>query len=410
MGRERLCRVMLPVGFLIVSVFGIPFFSHSVTVGYASEMLAAVGGEPFTRQDLEERLKSLPPSLREQYETPEGQNHLVRELVRIEVFAREGESLGLNQSESFKKKILAVTKALLAEEYSRKNVLEGITVGTEEARQYYSDHRDLFRTPEKINAPSIFIALPADSSPEQMALKERKANDAAAMLRTGEEFRKVEALFSERNYVEDGEYFARGRLEPDIEAAVFQLQVGEVSEVLKVNGGLLIFRMEDKIPEQAAPYDEVETEIRERLLAAKRLERFEETERRLFEKYHVTFADSENLGSNEKDDGKILEEKTVIVGKIVQIVEADRRLRKKGQLGSVLLEEKAGSTTYGKASFTVTSQTGLREERASGRKSLAFNQLKVGQWVAVTPVGPMAPSYPAQGNAAKLLVLAKPPR
>ena len=103
---------------------------------HADGVLAAIGHDRITSEDLEHHLKNLPPALREQFSTPEGREHLLKELVRIEVFSREGRTLGLDQSEHFKAKLDAIAKTLLAEEYSRQQVLSGITVDEAEAMRY----------------------------------------------------------------------------------------------------------------------------------------------------------------------------------------------------------------------------------------------------------------------------------
>ena len=406
---SRFCCWILFACFLIVMAHGILFLPCRAVAAPNEEVVATVGGERFTRQDLENRLKSFPRSFREQYDTAEGQDHLIRELMRIEVFAREGEFLGLHKSDHFKEKLQSITKALLAEEYSRKKILDGITVTEEEARRYYAEHKDRFKTPEKISAPAVFIRLPADASPEEITRKERKANEAAAMLESGEDFRKVEELFSERSYREDRDYFARGKLVPEVEERVFALKIGEVSGILRVDGGLLIFRMEDRVAEQVLAYEEVKGQVFERMLADKRLKEFEETQRRLFEKYRVAFAGAGNPAGVGTAGPANEGERSALVGRISQIIKADRQSRKKGQLGRVVLNEKEGSaSTYGKASFAISRQTSLLEQSPNGRKRVAFDHLKVGQWVEVSPTGPLAPSYPAQAEAGQLVILPMP--
>ncbi len=184
-------------------------------------------------------------------------------------FLEKARSLGLHKSERFKAKLRAITKALLAEEYSKEKILADVTLGDQEMKQYYDDHRDQFIVPERIRAPSIFVDLPADATPEEIAGKEARANEAVARLRSGENPQAVAESLSERGYKEEPEYFARGRLVPEIEERVFNLKINEVSSILRVDGGLLIFKLEDRISEQVVPFEEAREEITKRVRKAK---------------------------------------------------------------------------------------------------------------------------------------------
>ena len=373
---------------------------------HADGVLAAIGHDRITSEDLEHHLKNLPPALREQFSTPEGREHLLKELVRIEVFSREGRTLGLDQSERFKAKLDAIAKTLLAEEYSRQQVLSGITVDEAEAMRYYAEHMMEFTEPERVKAPSIFINIPQGASAQEIAAKQAQARDIVARLRQGEEFASLAERFSERPYQENSDYFARGRLIPEVEASVFGLQVGEISPVLEVDGGLLIFKLEDKIPARVMPYEQVRNEVFERLRAEKRRRRFEFVERRLFEKYQVVFAAQGNLNPTRPGDAAKQEHVTRIIGRIAAITRTDEDLQGQGRIGKIIVEQDGeDKTSYGRAAVTVSSDTGIFLQEGKNENPAALELLDVGQWVEIELAGPLAASYPVQGEVRKVLIL-----
>jgi peptidyl-prolyl cis-trans isomerase C len=374
--------------------------------GQADGVLAAIGHDRITSEDLEQHLNNLPPALREQFSTPEGREHLLKELVRIEVFSREGRTLGLDQSERFKAKLDAVAKALLAEEYSRQQVLSGITVDEPEARRYYSEHVMEFTEPERVKAPSIFINIPQGASGQEIAAKQAQARDIISRLRQGEDFVSLAERFSERSYQENSDYFARGRLIPDVETSVFALQVGEISPVLKVDAGLLIFKLEDKIPARVTSYEQVRNEVFERLRAEKKRSGFELVERRLFEKYQVVFAAQGSLNSTRPSDAAKQEQVTTIIGRIAAICRPDPGLQGQERIWKIMVEENGeDKTSYGRAAVTVSSNTGIFLQQGKNETPAALELLDVGQWVEIELAGPVAASYPVQAEARKVLIL-----
>ncbi|MGH8777204.1 MAG: hypothetical protein ACRDWI_19380 [Jiangellaceae bacterium] len=74
-------------------------------------------------------------------------------------------------------------------------------------------------------------------------------------------------------------------------------------------------------------------------------------------------------------------------------------------LGSVLVEEEPSSISGDrKISFTVERDTTLLVERGVGYESVSFADLEEGQPVAAWSTGPIAESYPEQGEALAIVI------
>jgi len=95
-----------------------------------------------------------------------------------------------------------------------------------------------------------------------------------------------------------------------------------------------------------------------------------------------------------------------IRGAITQSTPASEELKKKGMLGTLLVEgPKALNPNSDKASIRITDKTKL-EKMVDGQKQPAtFEDLKVGLKVHALFVGPVAESYPVQATAGEVLIV-----
>ena len=76
--------------------------------------------------------------------------------------------------------------------------------------------------------------------------------------------------------------------------------------------------------------------------------------------------------------------------------------------GTVLVEELPGQQDGGKIRFRVTGNTEMLRRLAGADQRITFGELRVGQSVQVWSTGPIARSYPGQGEARSLLVTGGP--
>ncbi len=367
----------------------------TVCAASGDEALATIGTKKITLKDVRDRMEELAPGK----EIPTGTEdieQLVREVVRIEVFAREAKIIDLDKDKDFQSRIEGITKAVLAAEYAKKRILPNVRVSEEEAKSYYVEHLNEYKSSERIKAPFISIKIPTDASEHVKREKQAKALDVLERLKRGEDFSKLSQQFSESIFQDEADYFARGSLLPELEESVFGLKVGEISPILKSEDGLSIFKLEGRIPEGIVPYEEAREKVLEGLKRRKEREEFEATERRLFLKYSVEFKTQGNATSGKEAD---------LNGKILNISSADTEARAKGILGAVLVEASKQEAQFDKVSVKVTVNTLLFRREGEQRQSVGFDALKVGQEVEVWFLGPVLQSYPVQAEAKQIGIL-----
>jgi parvulin-like peptidyl-prolyl isomerase len=375
-------------------------------IGWAASDPVLVQGQGFqiTKKELESKVLNLPLRARELLATDEGKDHLLRELVRIEVFSTEAKSEGMEKDAAFQKKLAQVTNALLAEEYTMRKILSQ-PIPEEDAKRYYQEHTAEFKVPERIKAPFIFISVPPKKSQKIWKEKESRANDLQKRAKRGEDFTRLMETASDAAERES-DYFARGRLVPTIEEEVFRLKVGEVSPVFKTESGFLIYKLEDRLSETTPPYDEVICRVKDTVRQNRNKKEFEETEKKLYHKYGVVFSEaasdsSKTTGVENNPGGEPL------TGKITSINLSGSQGR---MLGTFLIEEVGAiKDSLGKAAVNINQQTAIFKDTAQKRDPAKVSDLKPGQWVEVTPTGPVLQSCAVQVEAATIVILSSSP-
>ncbi|WP_229483517.1 peptidylprolyl isomerase [Massilia horti] len=101
----------------------------------------------------------------------------------------------------------------------------------------------------EMNISQILVSIPANASPEQIAARKARADEVARQLRTGADFAKMAATYSEApDALKGGEIGWRDpdRLPPLFSSELHKLKPGQVTPVLKSNTGFHILKLVDK--------------------------------------------------------------------------------------------------------------------------------------------------------------------
>lgn len=148
---------------------------------------------------------------------------------------------------------LAVQKYLVA------NVPDTAKVTSEQARAFYDSHPEMFTPGERVHARHILVKVDQNATPEQKAAARRKAERLLQRVKSGEDFAQVARDSSDCPSAPKGgdlPEFGRGEMVPPFEAAVFQLQPGQVSDVVETQFGYHIIKCEERKEAKIVPYDE----------------------------------------------------------------------------------------------------------------------------------------------------------
>jgi peptidyl-prolyl cis-trans isomerase D len=188
-------------------------------------------------------------------------------LAEVEISEEDAQSAFERTADEFHRDEQRSIRYLVVETAKLRRLLP---VDKEELIAYYDDHRDEFLQSEQANARHILIRFAPDATGEDEAEAEARANGVAAIARQGADFSELAALHSEdpgsKENGGDLGWFGRGRMVKEFEDAVFSAKPGEIIGPVKSQFGYHIIRVEAFRPEHQQPFEEVEEQVRSRVV------------------------------------------------------------------------------------------------------------------------------------------------
>jgi peptidyl-prolyl cis-trans isomerase SurA len=150
-----------------------------------------------------------------------------------------------------------------------------ITLLAEEVESYYHEHARDYSSPEEVTLSEIMIPIGGnDGQAESLAIEYRKR------LLKGESFAALASQYSKGPTASKGGgigTYQVAKLSPQITDAIASVKEGEISEVVKIGDGYLIFRVDARKASVIRPLEEVRNEIKSILFQRKQrpeMERF----------------------------------------------------------------------------------------------------------------------------------------
>ncbi len=138
--------------------------------------------------------------------------------------------------------------------------VQKVTITDTEIRAFYDEHKDTFHQPERVHARHILIAVKPEA--EESVKKEamEQIESIRDKLREGGDFAALAKEFSSCPSSEQGGdlgFFTKGRMVAPFEEAAFQLEPGQISEVVETPFGYHLIQVLERSPASTADYDEV---------------------------------------------------------------------------------------------------------------------------------------------------------
>jgi len=145
-----------------------------------------------------------------------------------------------------------------------KSAMAAITITDEQILARYEKDKAAYQIPEKRQARHILFKTDAGSSAEQQAAQLKKAEETLAKARAGQDFATLAKTLSEdTSKTRGGDLgaFAQGRMVKEFDDAVFSMQPGAISDIVKTAFGYHIIKLEKILPATTRPIEEVRAEI-----------------------------------------------------------------------------------------------------------------------------------------------------
>ena len=151
----------------------------------------------------------------------------------------------------------------LSDQVFSREVYPRVTITTAEVRKYYDEHLKDFDRPAGIRLREITV-ITENRGPEEIVSQRKKAEEALAAVKKGDDFAATAAKYSESQTAGDGGdlgFIAKGEMIPWLAEAVSKLEKGQVSDIIPVQDAFMIIKLDDKHEGGLLPFELAQKEI-----------------------------------------------------------------------------------------------------------------------------------------------------
>lgn len=151
----------------------------------------------------------------------------------------------------------------------RQDVARRVNPTAAQVRQYYEQHAEKFTTPEQLGISMILLEVPPYASTPSWNEAQERARDLLRDLTQGAPFETLAQAHSSHESSRQGGNLGLvhvGMLSRELQAIAATLQPGQISPPQLVLQGVVIMRINERIPPRLNPFDTVSTRARELLV------------------------------------------------------------------------------------------------------------------------------------------------
>src|SRR3972149_4487370 len=143
-----------------------------------------------------------------------------------------------------------VWEQLTVDRLITRKVRTSIVVSDEEVARYSQTRAGESQQPPSVRIRHIFIGIPGEPSPEDVARARTRAAEASKRLRGGDDFGRVAAEYSDGAAALQGGdvgVIRQGDMDPALETVAFSLKPGSISDIIRTAGGFHIIKVEERM-------------------------------------------------------------------------------------------------------------------------------------------------------------------
>lgn len=263
-------------------------------------VLATIDGKPVTLADVDARIADVPRLARPEFSGPIGRRRMLNQIIEEEILYRAARDAGVDREDDVRRAVEDATRRTVVQAYLDRVREETSEVGEEEARAFYDEHQEEYRT-EKMVRVRVLV------TPE-----EKIARRAREMV-TGEGMKFEDACtrFSENTYIVAARgliptWIRRDRAVPWIgndatfHERVFALDPDVVSEPFQTPAGWTLARVEELREPRQRPFEEVRDDVIGRIVRARSTTGLPQLLVELKERYDVAVLEEPDAKSAEE--------------------------------------------------------------------------------------------------------------
>ena len=246
-------------------------------------IVANVGSEKITEEMFIERVNSAPPAYQAYVNSEQGKKQFIDLLVREKLIVESAKQAKIDKTQEYKDSLKSFEEeqkrqykdyqdGLMMEIFLR-NLQSSLNPTEDEINKYYQEHKQDFTNPVAIVVKHILLQSKEDAAKALERLKNKESFDKVA-----------QEMSTDRISAQKGGLigpFKKGELIPAFETVAFNLNKGEISDMVETPFGIHIIT---KVSEQALPEvsEEVAKEEIKRILEKQKIEDwFENTKKKL---------------------------------------------------------------------------------------------------------------------------------
>ncbi|MDQ6961173.1 MAG: SurA N-terminal domain-containing protein [Mariprofundaceae bacterium] len=173
---------------------------------------------------------------------------------------------------------------LIAVDINAAKMLDLVEVKDDDVKAAYESSQDQWNSTEERRASHILVRLAPDAADDVKEAAQAKIEAVLARVKSGENFAVVAKEVSEDTTAAQGGdvgFFEKGRMVPTFEQAVFDLEKGATSDVVKTDYGLHVIQLTDIKAARQKTFDEVKEQVQVKLRMEKAGEASYEISRKL---------------------------------------------------------------------------------------------------------------------------------
>ncbi len=224
-----------------------------------------------------ERISKLPK--RYQDVINKNKKEFLDEIIIDTLLYNEAVRKKLDRDDDVKKVIREAEKKILIARLLNEEVEEKIIVNEKDISAYYDANKEKFATPEALRASHILVKTEEEAGDILVELSNNRNFEDLARGRSVDPTSKIGG---------DIGYFTRHQLVPEIEEICFNMQVGEISGIVKTKFGYHIIKLTERKPPRVKELAEVRDGIEQTLKRLKKKVLFNEFVTALKEKAQIT--------------------------------------------------------------------------------------------------------------------------
>jgi peptidyl-prolyl cis-trans isomerase SurA len=139
-----------------------------------------------------------------------------------------------------------------------------VSMAEEKIREYYQNHKNNYLFPE-VRVSQILIQVPTEATPKDWEQAKEKVETVLQSLRKGTPFEELASRYSDDTTSAssggDIGFFKKGEMIPMLEAVVFRMQEGDVSEVIQSSQGFHLLKVTEIRAGSIAPFEEIKAQV-----------------------------------------------------------------------------------------------------------------------------------------------------